>query len=40
MFAALLACAVGIAAFARGAYEYASRSPAFDRPVKPAAQIP
>ncbi|MFN3623957.1 MAG: hypothetical protein ACK4TP_07825 [Hyphomicrobium sp.] len=25
MIAALLACAVGIAAFARGAYEYSSR---------------
>lgn len=30
MIAALLACAVGIATFARGAYEYSARGPIHD----------
>lgn len=30
MIAALLACAIGIATFARGAYEYSARAPMHD----------
>lgn len=38
MLAALLACAIGIATFARGAYQHSSRVNALEQTVAPAAR--